>query len=431
MTPVKIRLSDSISLSAIQTDKFKTAILSISLTLPLTRENAIGNTVLASVMKRGTEKYESMAELNRALDELYDATVYFKSSRCGRNCVFRMSAEMLDDTYVIEDIDILDGVLEIMAQILLHPKKENGAFPLETLTKEKKQITDAIRAEMNNPRAYASDRCSELMSRRDPELATLEDMLCDVAEMDAEKLYKHYKKLLSESALSVYYVGNEAPARVGEAITKHFSSFAGKAQPTVPIKPEEFFDSIEKTEQMAVSQGKLAMGFRIGTCMGDEDFFAASMFNEILGGSPASKLFMNVRERMSLCYYCGSRYNEYLGNITVSAGINVSDRERTYSAILEQIEEIKKGNISESELIAAKKTMAHALRQIYDYPSDLISFHANKAIFGIETTPEYFAERYAAVTLDEIVAVASKIKLDSVFFLEGTLDGDGEEDNDE
>ena len=165
--------------------------------------------------------------------------------------------------------------------------------------------------------------------------------------------------------------------------------------------------------------------------MGDGDYFAASLFNEILGGSPASKLFMNVRERMSLCYSCGSRYDSYTGNLTVSAGINVSDRELAYGAILEQIEDIKNRKVSDAELNAAKRSVAHSLRQIYDYPSDLISFHANKAIFGIETTPEEFAEHYAKVTLDEIVAVANKIKLDSVFFLEGTLENDSEEDNDE
>ena len=120
-----------------------------------------------------------------------------------------------------------------------------------------------------------------------------------------------------------------------------------------------------------------------------------------------------------------------MGNVTVSAGINVSDRELTFTAILKQLDDIKNGKISDEELTAAKKAIAHSFKQIYDYPFELVAFYRNKELFGIKATPKGYAERFASVSREEIVAAANKVKLDSVFFLEGTLEGSDEEEIDE
>ena len=431
MTPVKTTLWDSVSLTSIQTNKFKTGMLSLSLNLPLTKSNSAHNTLISGVMRRGTEKFENAAALNRALDELYAATVEFKSSRCGKRCVLTLSAEMLDNAYVADGVDVLDGVSEILSEMLLHPKTENGIFTEDAVKKEKANVIDAIKAEINNPRAYAADRCSELLHRSDSDFATLEDMLCEVENTNPSSLYDYYKRLLRYSSLSVYYVGSESTERVCEIIKQRFGDFRGNCADIPTLCVEPYADKVERTEKMAVSQGKLCLGFRTGVSASDKEYFATALFNEILGGSPASKLFMNVREKMSLCYYCASRYDSFMGNVTVSAGINVSDRELTFTAILKQLDDIKNGKISDEELTAAKKAIAHSFKQIYDYPFELVAFYRNKELFGIKATPEGYAERFASVSREEIVAAANKVKLDSVFFLEGTLEGSDEEEIDE
>lgn len=431
MTPTKLKLWDSVSLTSIRTGKFKTGMLSLSLSLPLTKTNSAHNALISGVMRRGTQKYKNAAELNRALDELYAATVEFKSSRCGKLCLLTLSAEMLDNAYVADGIDVLDGVSEILSEMLLYPKTENGIFTEDAVKKEKAHVIDAIKAEINNPRAYASDRCAELLHRNDGDFATLEDMLSEVESTTAASLYGYYQKLLSSSSLNIYYVGSEPIEKVSEIIKRRFGKFCGKCSCTPTLSVEPYLEPIEKTEKMSVSQGKLCLGFRTGVCASDKEYFATALLNEIFGGSPASKLFMNVREKMSLCYYCASRYDSFMGNLTVSAGINVSDRELAYGAILNQLEDIKNGKISNEEMTAAKKAVAHSFRQIYDYPFELVAFYRNKELFGIKATPEGYAERFAQVTLDDIVLAAKKVRLDSVFFLEGTLDGYDEEENDD
>ena len=431
MTPNKVKLWDSVSLTSIQTSKFKTGMLSLSLCLPLSKRNSAHNSLISGVMRRGTEKYKNAAELNRALDELYAATVEFKSSRCGKHCLLTLSAEMLDNAYVADDIDVLDGVSEILSEMLLHPKTENGIFTEDAVTKEKTHVIDAIKAEINNPRAYASDRCAELLHRADDDFATLEDMLYEVEHTTAASLYEYYRSLLEDSSLSIYYVGSEPIEKVSEIIKRRFAAFSGSDKGERTLLAEPYGEAVERTEKMAVSQGKLCLGFRTGVLASDEEYFATALFNEIFGGSPASKLFMNVREKMSLCYYCSSRYDSFMGNVTVSAGINVSDRERAYAAIMAQLNDLKLGKISDEELTAAKKAVAHSFRQIYDYPFELVAFYRNKELFGIKATPESYSERFDAVSREQIVSAANKVVLDSVFFLEGTLEGSDEEDNDE
>ena len=429
MTPINIDLWDSVSLSATQTDKFKTGMLSLSLSLPISKKNLAHNMLLSGVMRRGTQKYRNASELNRALDELYAATVEYKSSRCGKNCLLTLAAEMLDNAFVTDGTDVLDGVLDVLSECLLRPLTENGVFTSDAVEKEKTHVTDAIKAEINNPRAYAADRCAELMHRNDSDFSTLEDMLSDISNATPASLFEYYTELLRSSRMRIYYVGSEEPSKVGELIKKHFADFNGKGSQVIGLSAEPFISTVEKTEPMAVSQGKLSMGFRVGVCAGSDKYFEAAMFNELLGGSPASKLFMNVRERMSLCYYCASRYDSFMGNLTVSAGINVCDRERAYNAILAQLDDIKNGKISDEELTAAKKAVAHSFRQLFDYPSELIAFYSNKALFGIEATPEGYAKRFDEVTKEEIINIAKNVKLDSVFFLEGTLESDASEDD--
>lgn len=433
MKPNKINLSSSVSLSAIKTDKFKTGMIAFSLALPLSRELSAYNLLLSGVLRRGTASFPSMADLNKRLDELYASSVEIKTSRLGKNEVFIISAEMLDNAFVTDGTDVLEGVVHLISEVLLHPKLEDGSFPEKTLLHEKSNVCDAIKAEMNNPKLYAADRCAELMRRNDPEFPTLASLLDNVTAADSSTLFEHYKNLIEMTALNIFYIGSEDIVRVSEIIKKYFSSFNGKKPLLNPILPQKLIDKRDVSEPFEVSQGKLCLGFRSNAVCSDDKYFAAVLFNEIFGGSPASKLFINVRERLGLCYYCSSSYDSYSGNITVSSGINVDTVEQTRAEILAQLDNMKKGNISDVELTAAKKSVSHWYRQIYDYPPDLFAFYSTRSMLGIDASPEDYLKKFDEVTREQIIDIAKEVELDTVFFLQGTLDSqdDFEEECDE
>ncbi|MBO5415504.1 MAG: insulinase family protein [Clostridia bacterium] len=426
MTPTRIKLWDSVTLSAIKTDKFKTGMLSISLAMPLTRKLTANNMLLSGVLRRGSEEFPSAALLNRRLDELYASAVEIKNVRHGKTEVLIFSADMLDNAFVSDGTDILDGVAQLLAQVLQHPLTENGHFPAETVKKEKIHVRDAIKAEMNNPKAYSRHRCTELLHKNDDDFPTLESLEADVISADELSLYEHYKNLLANASVDIFYVGSESIETVAQKIKRHFAEFGASQSRQISPVAESAGELKEVTEPFEVSQGKLVMGFRTGVCATDSEYFATVLFNEIFGGSPASKLFMNVRERLSLCYYCASSYDTYLGNLIVSSGIDVANFDTARTEILAQLDEIKQGKISEAELVAAKKSIAHWYRQMYDFPFELFAFYSTRAMLGIDASPEDYMARFEAVSVDEIVSAAKRVTLEVVYFLKGTLENDGE-----
>ncbi len=429
MIPQKKELCENITLYTVRTDKFKTGMLSVSVHMPRDPQTSVYNGIIAGIMRRGTERYPSISAINRALDKLYASTVEIKPTRYGENCVFSLSCELLDNSYAPDGTDIADGVLGVAAQILFAPLTDtDGAFPECSVEQEKKIAADALRAEINNPRAYATIRLNDSLERDNPRRATTRQSLEIIEASDRYTLTEHYRNNIANQALSIFYVGSLSADEIAERILRHFpSGRVGTAETVRSIAHTAPAEPIVLSEDMPVSQGKLAIGFRTGICIGDAQYYAAILMNEILGGSPASKLFMNVREKMSLCYYCSSSYNSYNGDLTVSSGIEVSDKDRALEAILRELDDIRIGNVSDAEITAAKKSLENAYRQIYDNPFDLYSFYSRRELLGLQESVENCRLRISEVTLEQVVAVARSLALDTVFFLRGTLSENEEE----
>lgn len=428
MTPQKIRLGNCAELSAISTDKFKTASVSLSLALPADRVSIACNALLPGVLRRGSEKYPSAASLNLALDELYATTIDIKSSVCGKNIVLSVVAELLDRTFVPSGEDLLSEVLDVMHQLIFRPLLRDGIFYEELVEKEKTVAKDALRAALASPRAYAEDICAEILNSPDGAVPTLSELITLIDSLDAKKLYDFYLDLINNTTLRIFYVGSEEIHTLSDLLKNKFSEFCGKQTPLSPALRSASGGLVERSEQLPVNQGKLVLGFCGGACLGEQDYFATLLLNNVFGALPSSKLFMNVREALGLCYYCSSHYNVYTGDLRVSAGIDNSNKQIAIDEILRQLEQIKAGNISDGELSSAKAAMLHGYRQIYDYPLDLMNFYSSKALFGICHTPEEASERIMQITKEDISRSAHALTLKALVFVEGVRD-DGEEED--
>ena len=180
----------------------------------------------------------------------------------------------------------------------------------------------------------------------------------------------------------------------------------------------------EVREECVGKQGNLVMGFRTGTVLSDGDYPKMALMSEIYGGSPSSKLFMNVREKMSLCYYCVSVPEAIKGIMLVRAGIENKNFETAKNAILEQLEFMKSGKFTEEELYNAKLSLINAYREISDNPQSLQNWYMGRMLSDISQSPEEAIEVVKNITKDEIVATAKKVTLDTVYFLEGVMKGE-------
>ncbi len=431
MTVQSHKVTDSIGLSCIQTDRFKTGILTLTLPLPTEREAILFNSVLPGVLRRGTERYPTMAALNRRLDDLYATCIELRSGRIGKNLALMFTAELLDERYVTDDTSVIDGVIEVLAEMLLHPLLSPCGFDKTAVEQEKRFERDAIRASVNHTRAYAAIRLSELMHRDDPTVLTLQEREAGLDEITPDGLAEFYRSTVRSAPIHAFYAGSLPSEEIARKLKERLGAWqANQTSALLPLTAGSGYGYQSVTEPMPVSQGKLAMGFRTGAVMAEDSrtCYIATVLNELFGGSPASKLFLNVRERMGLCYYCSSSYSPYTGIMTVFSGIETEKRACAEEAILAQLDEIRKGTVSDTEFLAAKRSLEHAYRQIDDSPADLQSFYEGRRLFGISDTIDDLRQGIDSVTRDEVIALAKQVTLDTVFFVEGTLPSAAQED---
>lgn len=434
MTLTKKKISNTLHLSCIQTDQFKTGVLTVTLTLPKTLQTSADLMLLSGILRRGTECYPTMALLNRRLDDLYASCVEIRTGKLGRNLSLVFSAEMLDERYAMDGMSITEGVIEVLSQMILHPRLQNDAFDPALVKQEIRFTQDALRSEINNTRLYAATRLAELMHRNDPEYPTVNLLQERLASIDEKALTAAYQNLLKHAVWQAFYIGTLPIDSVASLLEKYFLPLPIKA-PKALLLPmaEPSLGEYKSSEKMPVSQGKLSLGFRTGVCASSDknDIYAAMMLNELFGASPASKLFLNVREKMSLCYYCSSAYHRFSGILTVNCGIESKNRTLAEEAILAQLKEIADGKISDVEFHAARKSLENSYRQIYDNPFELQAFYGTRELFGISETIEDCRQALLQVTADQVVAIAKNVVFDTAFFVEGTLISDREEEDNE
>lgn len=417
----KEKIFDSIELSTVSTNKFKASVISFSMTLPLKRSSTAYGLLISHLLCRGSESYPSIALLNRRLDELYGSYVEIKSHHIGENLSLTISAETLDNKYIPDGTDVIGELISIIAELILSPAFLQPSFSAQVFEQEKRLIVDSINAEINNPRLYSAKKCLELM-QEDIALPTSDELKQIVSDIRYGDLCDYYRELISSAPLRVFCVSAENAENLKRRIEASFEGYPCKSPSLpIPLRPLKRNLPEHKKVSMPVSQGKLTLGFSTDIIIRSDDdtYYTMIMLNEILGGSASSKLFLNVREKMGLCYYCSSSYSLYSGILLISSGFEMKNYEIAKEAILNQIEEIKNGNVSDFELESAQRSVTSGYRQLYDSPFELQSFFLNRELFNITDGIDDAERKLLAVKKDDIIALAKKIRLDASFFIEG------------
>ena len=393
--------------------KFKTSRLTLNLVTGLDRATASANALLPAVLSRGTMRHPDMESLSAAMDTLYGATVDSVVRKKGERQCIGFAADFIDDAFTPHG----EKLLELMGEMLLEPVTRNGSFLAEYVDSEKANLIDAIRSLRNDKRDWANLRLLQEMCAAEPYGVSRLGDEETAGKITNHTLFRHGQRLLSSGRLELLYCGSAEVSRVEEAVLQAFSTLPRGSAEELP--PMQTFAAPEKprfiTEEMDVTQGKLAMGFRCGS----DDVPAMMLANLIFGGSSNSKLFLNVREKLSLCYYASSSYARAKKILTVSSGIEPKDYDRTLEEILHQLRQVQQGQWEPWELEGAKSTALNSLRSVADSQGALENFYMSRAAVGQQETPEELMQSLEAVTPERICQAAQSIKLDTVYFLTG------------
>ncbi len=414
-----ISLLPGVTLRCCRDTRFKQGCLSFQLVRQMDPAEAAMNALLPAVLLRGTNRHRDLRAITQHLDELYGASVSPLVRRVGDYQNTGLYCGFMDDRFALPGDRVLEGVIGFLEELLLDSPLEEGGFLPAFVESEKRNLIATIESELNDKRAYSMSRLLKIMCAKDtfglPRLGEIHQ----VAAIGPGELYAHYRKILRESALEIFYVGSAEPEQVAALLMPLLSRLDRDWK---VLAPQTAFCPCEKqdvTEAMEVTQGKLCMGFVAPVTNRDEQFPAMQILNTILGAGMTSKLFLNVREKLSLCYFIGSGYYGTKGIITVSAGIDFDKEGLVRSEVLGQLDACRQGDISETELKAAKEAILSSLRATHDSPSAIEGFYATAALSGLKLSHSGYMEAVDKVTREDVVACAKLVQLHTTYFLKG------------
>ena len=413
----RTKLAEGVYLTCLPARKFKTSLLSAQFVTPLRRETASAYALLPAVLRRGTVSCPDMGSLSARLDQLYGARIEYTVRKKGENQCVGFVASLIDDSFAPSGEKLLEPVADLLGELICDPVTERGRFVPAYFESEKTNLLDAIRSIINDKREYADSRLLQTMCADEPYGVPRLGDEAGAERIQPKRLYALYQELIATARLEIFYSGSAPRERVEHAMLSALSALPRDQVRDIalfqphPPRPEV----LRVEEALDVTQGKLGMGFACGS----DDYAAMMLGNTLFGGSSNSKLFLNVREKLSLCYYASSLYHRQKRVITVSSGIEFADFQRAYDEILAQLEAVKNGDLEDWELEGARSTLLNAYASMDDSQGKLENFYLGQAATGQSETPEELAEQVRQVTEERIRAAMETVRLDTVYFLRG------------
>lgn len=415
-------LFPGVHLTAVHTEKFKSCVLGASFLAPLDRTTAACNALVPSVLRRGTQEHPDMESLSAALDELYGGSIEPVVRTRGETQCVGFLGSFLDDAYTLDGSAILEKAAGLLGELLLRPCTEQGVFRSDYTDSERQNLIDRIRAQVNDKRSYALLRLKREMCAGEPFGVDRLGDESSARSITPESLWARYQDLLRTAPMELYYCGSAKPERVADALRAALSQLPTDgvraplprpAAKEAPAQPREVVESLD------VTQGKLTMGLRTGSTVWSEDYPALLLANAIFGGTTTSRLFLHVREKLSLCYYASSQLEKLKGVMLVSSGVEFDKVGEARAEILSQLEACRKGAFEDWELEGARRSVVSALHSAMDAQARLEDFWLGQAVAGLTEDPEALARRVEEVTREQVVAAFSSLQLDTIYFLKG------------
>lgn len=413
-------LCDDADFISITEDRFMTNRISASLFLPLDKKAVSANAILPFLLRRACKSYPDLTTLNRRLDELYGARLYANVSKLGEAQMLTLTIAAIDDRFTISKEKNTAACIDLLCELLFAPVLENGKFREKDIEQERRQLIEMIDGELTDKRTYAKNRCLEYMCASERyginPLGTKEG----VQALTGDDILAAWKNALANSRIRFTLLGKENDGSVQNIFKEALSKINRQNAKNCTSEIVKTAGEIKQYEEsMPVEQAKLVMGFRSGVAEPDRDVFAMILTSALFGGTPHSRLFLNVRERLSLCYYCVARYDRRKGVIIVDSGIESKNKQKVVDEVVAQLECVKKGEFSDSEIEAAKLSTSNSIRSVQDSQGGLESWYIAQIFDGETLTPDEAAARIEGISRENIMKCASQITLDTVYMLKG------------
>lgn len=406
--------------SSVRDGKFKNNRITAHMILPLRRENATQNALLPFLMRKGSADCPDFTALNRRLTGLYGATLEADVGKFRNSQVMELSIIGLDDRFALEREEVVRQCAQLLAGVLFRPHFVEGSFPAADVELEKNYLKNTIEGEINDKRSYAMLRALDTMNEGQPNALRKYGYIEDLDRITPAACREAYDRMIAGAQFEIFFTGSGDPAPAKEIFAEALASLVRRPVEIPAYEPQLTAGTVkEVTEEMVLSQSKLVLGFRLGRLETQAQQNAMRMMAAIFGGTPFSKLFLNVREKHSLCYYCAARYDRALSLMLVDSGLSAENKDQAVQEILRQLEEMKAGRFTDEELESTKMALATGLRSTTDSLGAMETWYMNQILRGCAVSPEEDWQALRRVTAEEIVEAAAGVTLDTVYLLKG------------
>lgn len=409
-----------IFLTVLTDKKFKTNSFIVHFMTELTEESAAANAAVAFMLEDSCKEYPDITSFSRRLAQLYGASIRSGVSYFSDSQTVTVSGSSIADKYALEGEDISYDLLKLLCGCIFEPPTENGAFPEKQFALKKQELIDDIDANINDKRNYAIKKARAEIYENEPAGLPVKGERAAALALTSEQVYAAYEKLLGSARIEMTFVGTELPEKCERLIEEKFGSIKREnvcfpdSKPS-PVKSEARY----VTERLDVVQSKMVLAFKHG--VSGNISHISRVFNAVFGSTPFSMLFKNVREKLSLCYYCSSSFNSEKHTVFVDSGVESDNIGAAREEIIRQLELIGKGEFSDELLEQSKLYIVCALKGVGDSPRSAADWYYDYCLESEEDTPspEEYIEKVKAVTKDDVCAFAKALTLDTVYVLTG------------
>ena len=422
----KAEIKQGITLHNINTDKFKTNLITVFLTVPISRENVTFNSMISSILRRGSKNMPTQEIISKTMEEMYGASFNNGVDKIGNNHILKFHLESINDEYLPQDDEnMLKKSMKKLFEIVFNPYLESGKFKEEYVNQEKQAVSQRIDAKIDNKATYARTRCVECMYKDDPAALYKYGYVEDMEGINSENLYNYYQTLIETCKIDIFVSGKNEMEDIINILNENenISLLKGRKANYVinDIKIEKEKPEQTVIEKQSVNQGKVVIGCDIlfdENDLKDENLrYEALVYNGLLGGSANSKLFQNVREKASLAYTASSNYVRFKSNIFINAGIEIENYDKAIKIIREQLKSMEKGEFTEEEIENEKKSIISGIDFIDDEQDGGIVYYFGQEILGTNVDLEEYKQRIKSVNKEQVLNIAKKVKVNTIYFL--------------
>jgi len=414
---IRTQIKKGINLYTVKDEKFKVFRATVLIHRPLSREESTYNTLTAAVMRMQSKSFPNAQKISEELENLYGGGLIARASKYGERQIIKIGIQSVSDN-ALGQAGNFNRAMKLLSDIVFFAGT-GEAFEENVVALEKKNIKDAILSQKNDKRSYSVQRLQEEMCKDEPYGVNPMGYIEDLEKIDAEKLYAHYKKILAESRIDIIFSGNfdeENAVKTSEEFAANLSERECiEYKETVVTEVSEIRTV---TDRLDVTQGKLCIGFRNTDGLIKKNYPAAVVYNCIYGGSAVSKLFNNVREKLSLCYYVGSSLDRLKEIMIVRSGVEFENFKTAYDEIMSQQNLMEKGEFTDEEVEFAKKHLITAYESNLDSVAAMEEYYTMQLLLGTDVSIEEMTEKISKVSRDEIVSAAKSMKVDTVYYMD-------------